>query len=572
MRDFALTGREADLVHAALSADRSTAVRAWNAWSESVVIEEAPHPELRLLPTVYANLSKIAPDLALPPKLRGKARATFTFNRLIGHEALPALRALSEAMPVMVSKGAAFCARFNAWSFRQTGDIDIHVRRRHLRRAVDILTALGWTPKYGMTLHCLKRRTPLRRNSWNLTRQKSDIDLHWRLLDCADTREVEGRFWDTAEATSFLGLPVLMPSPEFSIIGSLRHGFAEGTRADALQTLVDCWHWLPRCDREMLGKLISLTGTDGLARLLAAAFNDARLPPGGSASKLPAPKPSQKRHATPKLKVRRDKFVIRRRPLYKLWERLGRRCMLERLVLRYFGPFSKPPAPASAPRSEYDLRDCAVLDEIGGPGWGWPEPEHTCFWSDQADNRLLLSLPEMHDYLAIFSVSRAARYSPNPSVSVVVNGRLTRKLKLRSEGRTKFAILVPRSYLFGPWIEFSFRPRPFGATPFATYGQRRSLPAVRLQIIPAEKASLAFAVRDPTPLQCKVDRGEEPHYSKFKRVELKIRESAHKSDPRLPPDFDPVSYVLLHEDLLNAEVDPYWHFIVAGNGEGRPWF
>jgi hypothetical protein len=475
-------------------------------------------------------------------------------------------------MPVMVSKGAAFCARFDAWSFRQTGDVDIHVRRRHLRRAVDILTALGWTPKYGMTLHCLKRRTPLRRNSWNLTRQRGDIDLHWRLLDCADTRKVEGRFWDTAEATSFLGLPVLMPSPEFSFIGSLRHGFAEGTRADALQTLIDCWHWLQRCDREELGKLIALTGTDELARSLAVAFNDARLPLGDSLSKLPAPKSSRKRHATFGPKVRRDKFVIRHRRLYKLWERLGRPHMLERLVLRCLGPFSKPPSPATASRSEYDLRDCAVLDEIGGPGWGWPEPERTCFWSDQPDNRLLVTLPEVQDYLAIFSVSSAARYSPNPSVSVVVNGRLARKLDLRSEGRTKFAILVPRSYLFGPWIEFSFRPGRFGATPFATYGQRRSLPAVRLQIIPAEKASLAFAVRDPTPLQRKVDLKEEPYYGKFQRVELKIRESVHKNDPRLPAGFDPVSYVLLHEDLLNAEVDPYWHFIVAGSGERRAWF
>lgn len=572
MPDLALTRREADLVHAALSADRSTAVRAWNAWSESVVIEEAPHPELRLLPAVYSNLSRVAPDLALPPKLRGKARATFTFNRLIAHESLPALRALSEVVPVIVAKGAAFCARFNAWPFRQTGDIDIHVRRRHLGRTADVLTALGWAPKYGMTLECLKHRTLLRRNSWNFTRQNGDIDLHWRLLDCTDAKTVEGRFWDTAETASFLGQPVLMPSPEFSTVGSLRHGFAEGTRADALQTVMDCWHWLPLCDRRKLREMIALTGTDDLARLLAAAFNEARLPLGESTSKLADARSAPKRRGSFRLKVRRDRFVIRHRRLYRLWERLGRPLMLERLILRCFGPFSRPPTRSATVRSEYDLRDCAVLDEIGGPGWGWPEPEHTCFWSDQADNRLLVDLPAVQDYLAIFSVSIAAKGSPNPRVSVVVNGRLARTLKLRSENRTKFAILVPRSYLCGPWIELSFRPRRFGAKPITTYGQRRSLPAVRLQIIPAERASVAFAVRDPTPLQCKVDRGEEPYCSKFKRVELKIRDSAYKHDPRLPADFDPVSYVLLHEDLLNAEVDPYWHFIVAGDGEGRAWF
>jgi len=70
-----------------------------------------------------------------------KVRATFTLNRLIGHESLPALLALSQAVPVMLAKGLAFCQRFNAWSFRQTGDVDIHVRQGQLHRAVDILTA-----------------------------------------------------------------------------------------------------------------------------------------------------------------------------------------------------------------------------------------------------------------------------------------------------------------------------------------------------------------------------------------------------------------------------------------------
>lgn len=571
MPDFALTGREADLVHAALAADRTTAVSAWESWTGSVILEEAPHAELRLLPTAHHNLSKIAPDFALPPKLRGKARATFTFNRLISHESLPALRALTRIAPLIVAKGAAFCTRFNAWSFRQTGDIDVHVRRRHLIRSIDTLTASGWTPKYGMTALSLKYRTPLRRNGWNLTKQNGDIDLHWRLLDCAGARKVASRFWDTAEANDFFGVRVLMPSPEFSVVGALQHGFAEGTRSDALQAVVDCWHWLSLCDREKLKDAIALTGTEDLARLLAAAFNAARMPLDGPVLNLPDSRSSPKPPGAVRRKIRRDKFVIRHRRLYDLWERLGRRRLLERLMLRYLGPFSKPLARSTDSRSEYDLRDCAVMDEIGGPGWGWPEPEHTCFWSDQADNRLLVNLPAVRDYIAIFSVSIAARGSPNPRVSVVVNGRPAREVEFRSESRTKFAILIPRSYLFGLWAEFSFRPIAFDARKFSAYEERRCLPAIRLQIIPAERASAAFAVKDPTHLHRKVDGGEEPYYSKFKRVELKIRESAYKNDPRLPVDFDPVSYVLLHEDLLNAEVDPYWHFIVAGHGEGRPW-
>jgi hypothetical protein len=569
MPDFALTEREADLVHAALSQDPSTAVRAWRSWSEAVSLHEAPTCELRLLPVVYANLSRIAPDVTLPQKLRGNARATFTFNHLIGHESLPVLRELTKTVAVMVTKGAAFCTQFNAWSFRQTGDVDIHVRRDHLARAVDILTELGWVPKYGMTPDCLRHRTPLRRNSWSFTKEKGDIDLHWQLVDGADPEEVERRVWSTAETADFLGVPVLMPSPECSTVSALHHGFSEGTRSDSLQTLVDCRHWLPRCHRKRLREWISLTGTAELVELLGTAFKDARLPVDEPASQLPTVEPSAKPVGTIKSGIRPDLSVVRHRRLYRLWEWLGRRATMERLILRFCGPFSKPPRRPTKGRLEYDLRDCTVIDEIGGPGWGWPEPEHTCFWSDQADNRLLVDLPAVQDYLVILSLSDAAKGSPNPQIAVYLNGRLARHLDLRTENHMKFTLLVPGSVLFGRWLELSFRPTGFDKRPFSTYAERRSLPAVSLQIIPAERAAAVFAVAS---LRGKVDRGEEPYQSKFKRVELKMRESVFKNDPRLPADFDPVSYVLLYDDLLEAEVDPYHHFIGYGSQEGRVWF
>lgn len=568
MPDFALTRREADLVHAALSADRTTATAAWKSWTGAVVLEEAPYAEVRLLPTAYANLSKVAPDLALPPKLRGDARATFTLNRLLRHESLPALRALSESVPVIVAKGAAFCERFNAWSFRQTGDIDIHVRQRDLHQSVDILTAAGWIPKYGMTALSLKYRTPVRRNSWSLTKANGDIDLHWRLRDFAEAEALARRFWKTACACGYSDVIVRMPSPEFSVVGALDHGLMEGTRADALQTLVDCWYWLSLCDRRKLMEAMELSGTSDLARSVAAAYEEAGLHRDDHILKLAAARPSPRSPASG-LRVRRDELVGQNRRSYRVWEGLGRRPLIERLILRTLGPFSKPLAPSTGPRPEYDLRDCAVIDEIGGSGWGWPEAEHTCFWSDQADNRLLVTLPEMRDYLAILSVSISARHSPNPQVSVFVNGWPARELDLQTASRTKFAILVPRAHLFGPWIEFSFRPTGFHAKPFSKYSERRSLPAVRLRIIAADQAGIALAGRDPTPMQQKVERGEEPYCSKFKRLEIKINGSAFKSDPRLPVDFDPVSYILLYEDLLNAEVDPFWHFIVFGQSEGR---
>jgi hypothetical protein len=62
----------------------------WKNWSADIRLEDAPHPELRLLPAVHAHLTRIAPDLKLPQKLRGKARATFTRNQLIARANLSA--------------------------------------------------------------------------------------------------------------------------------------------------------------------------------------------------------------------------------------------------------------------------------------------------------------------------------------------------------------------------------------------------------------------------------------------------------------------------------------------------
>ena len=456
-------------------------------------LEEAPHPELRVLPMVYANLSRIAPTLALPSKLRGNSRATFTFNRLISHEALPALKALSAALPVILAKGAVFCVRFNAWAARQTGDIDVHVPQSKLAGAVDILSSLGWTPKYGMTSKALVYRTALRRNSWNFARNRGDIDLHWRFLDGADKKKVARSFWESAEQVNFLGVRVLAPSPEFSLVGALQHGFAEGTRSDALQAIIDCWHWLPLCNAGRLEKLLSLSETAHLVERLRKALYDAKLPLERITAKVPAPPHSSRAVRARPITIRRDELVLRHPLLYALWERLGRRCLIERHILRCFGPFSKPPNGPPPFRTSYDLRDCAVVDEIGGPGWGWPEPEHTCFWSDQADNRLLVAIPDLRDYTAVFSVSPAAKGSPNAKVRIVVNGRLIRILRLRSEDANDFKIPIPRSALLGRWIEFSFRPTRFDKRPILHYARRRSLPAVRLQILPAEEVDLVRA-------------------------------------------------------------------------------
>jgi hypothetical protein len=45
----------------------------------------------------------------------------------------------------------------------------------------------------------------------------------------------------------------------------------------------------------------------------------------------------------------------------------------------------------------------------------------------------------------------------------------------------------------------------------------------------------------------------------------------HANDKILPPDFDPLAYLFLNEDLLRSETPPYEHYIANGHREGRPY-
>jgi hypothetical protein len=139
MKTLELSAREVLLLNAALNPDASLAAESWKSWASQMLLENAPLHELRLLPAIYAHLSQIAPDLTLPNKLRGKAKAIFTRNSLVTSASLPIIRKLSRQCPVMLTKGLAICLRFAAWSSRPMADVDIHVPLRSLETACRVL-------------------------------------------------------------------------------------------------------------------------------------------------------------------------------------------------------------------------------------------------------------------------------------------------------------------------------------------------------------------------------------------------------------------------------------------------
>jgi Uncharacterised nucleotidyltransferase len=614
MNPLALSEHERLLLTAALNADPIVASSSWDSWMSQRVIEQAPYAELRLFPAVYANLSRIAPGVRLPKKLRGKAKATFTLGNVLAHKSLPIVEELSRQTPVILAKGLGFCIRFNAWAARPIRDVDIYVPFKSMERAATVLQTAGWTPKYGSTWASLLHRTSLKRGSWNFTKDGLDLDLHWRLLDGEAQDWLDHMMWTSADRVVFFGGDFQLQSPEFAFVSSLRHGFVEGERADLLQTIVDAASWLPICQQDVVDWLLPKVGLSGHYRALISTLHAAAR--SNIASDVSADRPAanvtaMKRSAPAgrdpilsgtwrffggrslayRLYVSFDetagvraglpleKAVLRHPMLYRLWALFGRRAFAESLLVRFVGPFSKPLDYTPTFYEVYDLRNCETVDRVAGPGFAWPQPDNTCFWSDYPDARLLVPLNEVADHVLLLELAEQRRDSPNGSVSVFANGTQVAKFNMHEFYRDPgYSIVIPKRCLCGPWIELSFRPNQHRDKTFlsGSYVRRRSVPFRMLRVYTLRRLSAELGtvpeLQRPIPeLNLLILTGKEPYASKHKRIQQKIANSALKDAEALPNDFDPVLYVLRYRDLFEAEVDPYEHYLRHGKLEHR-WY
>jgi hypothetical protein len=376
--------------------------------------------------------------------------------------------------------------------------------------------------------------------------------------------------WSSGEQVEYSGRSLTIQSAEFALITALEHGFTRGTRSDALQTVVDSAWLLPRCKANDLLLLLKKSGLvepfKELLKLLdvvAPAERVSKMARLIDSSNVGAHNASA-RHS---VKPGTESAVLRQPVLYKLWNVLGRRPRLERLVLRWIGPFSKPLKPAP-PKEEYDLRDCAAIDEIGGPGWAWPHPDRVCFWGDRADSRLMIPLQHVDDCLLVIALDQEQqKRSPNGRIDVFANGHYATKIDKKNSGTC--CVAIARHMLLGPWVELSLRPKHYaqhGADPFAG----RSVALRRLRILDRKNLTRVFSGH-LAQLNAQLLRGEEPYASKLARIKAKIETSPHKNASELPKNFDPLLYVLSYGDLFEHEVDPYEHFISFGRHENRAW-
>lgn len=572
MINHILSAQELDLLQAALVERPQAAYTGWQSWLASTPIDQAPHSQLRILPAVYANLSRLGFAGDLPEKIKGKARATFTQNSILLNAALPAIQLLKDAqIPVMLCKGVDLCARFNSWSNRSMGDIDLYIPPGTLSQACTILQTAGWKPQYGMTWDSLIWRSSLKRESWNLRKQHGDLDLHWALAPGQLSQSLFSQLWETSQELSLKGVLVQMPTPEFALLLILQHAFVFGTRNDVLQAIIDIAKLkanINHTSMQALLKSLSLKNVyDQVINVIDHIQQDKTL----LAKEDCKPKNtfSIEGNLSIVTSQKPENQLVRFPKLYHAWQALGFNSSIERLLLQLLGPISKPLAGSTYSSLSWDVRECQILDTIGGPGWTWPEPEHTCFWSDRADARLLLPLPKQDEYLLIINLGEHWKGRPNYEVTVYANGHALGDLPL--DYHCQAVYWISRYMLYGNWVEISFRPKHF-LKEMKARPTRVCVPLRQMRLIAQQEAGDYFQkVPNPNWLMRSILNQEEPYYSKYQNIRSKLMLSPECISPALPPHFDPLYYILLNPDLLDAQVDPYEHFIHHGMNEGRAW-
>ncbi len=555
-----LTERRRLLLTAALAVNDSEAVESWKAWTALGPMETAPHEELRILPAIHARLSRVGGAIEIPQKLAGKARATFTLNSILTSAALEELAALEAAgIPPLAMKGFAHCLHFGSLSRRGMGDIDIAVPEADLGRSVAILERAGWTACYGLTSQALETRVAIRRDSWNFRKGPGNIDLHWRIGGGAGTA-AEDMIRRSASMVPFRGRSIRVPTPEAALFLAMLHA-EHGTPGDLLQLIADTPDWLARTDFAVLADLIKLGGVGDTYDFLRET-----LPKLGVSESLPAlSSPPLKR---PRRWPREPEAArIDHRVLHGLWAALGRPAWLERLLLRSCGPFSRPLAPLSEPVETFDLRRCATIDAVGGPGWSWPEPEQTCCWADGPDARLLLPLAAPTDQLLVLTLSSHHQRDVSREFRVYANGH---EIARSGGGRTTLMLPIRAHMLRGPWVELSLRPVRYRPR-FAELAEVRTVAASRIVVVNGTLGVQRLGSSIPNGLVRDILEGDKAKAEKLARIRAVMAQSPDRDSRLLPPGFDGLSYVLNYEDLFDAEVDPYAHYILHGRGEGRSW-
>ncbi len=219
-------GSELELLSAILCQDDQQAMANWHKWLAQVDIETIDWQDHRMLAAFVGRLRKLEPDYHQLARLEGLAKSHWTNSQLIQRKTLRAVDLLGEqGIPVMLFKGIAFeIGKYSHIPGRFSGDIDVLVPRKSIKRALNLLHEKGWQVEGRSAEQVLT--TLSKKLGVNLMHPDGgDFDLHHQPIHAGHiTNHSLDLLWQNADRATFLGRDVLIPSLPDLLAISASHG------------------------------------------------------------------------------------------------------------------------------------------------------------------------------------------------------------------------------------------------------------------------------------------------------------------------------------------------------------
>lgn len=198
------------------------AVGAWQQWTRAVELDDLDAESIRLLPQLYRSLKREAVRDPTMRKLKGVYRHTWYGNHVRLRDAAVVIGELRRrGIDAMLLKGMALTLlHYRDVGLRPMDDVDILVRTRQWRPAVETLTGLGWRPRVPVT----PRHAEASHAMDFANAQDQRIDLHWHLLPDSCWPSADDEYWAHASATTLHGVPVSVLAATDQLFHACVHG------------------------------------------------------------------------------------------------------------------------------------------------------------------------------------------------------------------------------------------------------------------------------------------------------------------------------------------------------------
>ena len=494
MKKILINNNEKLLLTAALSNNNKKIINSWKKWNSKNSIEAASNTELRILPSVYTNLSRFLPSKILPLKLKGQIFHNYLKNKLSLDCALKLAKLFAnKKIHIIFGKGLNICQRFNSYTTRLMSDIDFYIKSEDLNNACILLKKLGWTPDEGMTWESIIRRSLIRKSSMNLQKTikgiKMHIDMHWK-SSASTNKKIYKQKLIQADAIKIKEQIIFFENPEFAVLNCIEHAIYTGNETDQAQMILDLEKLLPTIDEKKLFSLLSDSVYLKVNIKTQYIFNYIKYFFRSINSKVFVPdikinfwrsqlnKVINKFDVTAinfntsklltilyKLKIilftQTEKSLLRYPAIYFIWQLTNFNSTIEKIILRLLGPMSLLDENKKEYKTLYLPYKCKEMDKIGGPGWAFPiNKPHKCFWGDRHDSRILIYLKERKTHKLTIYLTKMFEYQLYYDINIYVNGYFLGKISNNMKYKTNL-IIEKEMVSHKKFIEISFRSNRF---------------------------------------------------------------------------------------------------------------